>query len=106
MVVARAAARGGRAAEGPRVWRRVSGGGPLVPAGAEGAAGMGVRGVCVCWHVMLFSLTGLGGFLRSPEGAHVCYSTVVINSLGHMLRLGWKDTASRIPARRENLHFN
>ena len=54
---------------------------------------------------MLFSLTGLGGFLRSPEGAHVFYSTGVINSLGHMLRLGCQDTASRIPARRETPNF-
>ena len=56
--------------------------------------------------VILFSLTGLGGFLRSPEGAHVFYSTGVINSLGHMLRLGCQDTASRIPARRENPTFS
>ena len=56
--------------------------------------------------IILFSLTGLGGFLSSPEGAHAFYSTGAINSLGHMLRLGWKDTASRIPARRENPHFN
>ena len=55
--------------------------------------------------VMLFSLTGLGGFLRSPEGAHVCYSTGAISSLGNMLRLGWQDIASRIPARRETPNF-